>query len=892
MRKALAFTVVAVVVLLGQTAAWAALVAPTPANGSIVSGTVSLKDDGANSGGINLLLTNCNGSTAIAVTNSANATVASVSVAGSGGASPGPAATLTWITDNVPNGAYKITGTDTKKTSVCFGTSTSTTTSNVTVTNTGSLAYGGDTAKVTGASATVKATLTDQNGVAPAAGQVVTFTLTGVGATTVSTTAPTVAGGVAQTTLPIGGAPGARTLTVTSPATYYTAASTAVPFTVQADPTTTAVSSSQNPSTYGQGVSFTAAVSAAVGGTPTGTVQFSVDGTNLGTPAALDGTGHATSPSTSTLTGGGHSVTAAYVHTGNFANSSNGLTQTVNKAGTTTTVVSSANPSDFGQPVTFTATVHKVGTGTGTPTGTVTFQQNGQPIGGAVMLQPDGTAVSAPISVLGVAGSPYTITGTYQGDADFSASSVTVSQAVGKASTAIAVGSSANPSVSGQAVTFTATVSSLPPGAGTPSGTATFTVDGNPLGGAITLSGSGQATSSSIASLSPGDHTVSVAYGGSANFATATTTYVQHVNQAQTTTALTSSNDPSVFGQPVTFKAVVAVVAPGAGTPTGTVTFTVDGTPLGSPVALDGTGTATSDAISSLVVGGHTVVATYNGSTDFATSAQTITQTVHKAATSSTLTSSVSPSVYGQSVTFTAGVSVTAPGAGSPTGTVSFYDGATLLAAVPLVPASGTGQATFSTAALTVGTHAVTAVYSGDGSFLGSTGATTQGVNKASSATTVTQNGPTVQGQPVSFTASVAFVAPGAGLPTGTVQFKLNGASQGAPVPLDGSATAVSAPISGLTPGSYLITAVYSGDGNLLPSSGSVGQAVQASGTTTSLVTTANPSAYGSAVTLTATVAIPPPAVGTPSGTVDFYDGAVLLGTGDLSPVRARRRPR
>ena len=149
-----------------------------------------------------------------------------------------------------------------------------------------------------------------------------------------STTAATVAGGVAQTTLPISGVPGARTLTVSSPATFYTAASNPVPFTVLADATTTAVTSSQNPSTYGQGVSFTAAVSAVVGGTPTGAVQFTVDGNNLGTPVTLDGAGHATSPTTSSLTGGPHSVVAAYTHTGNFADSAaTPLTQTVNAAG-------------------------------------------------------------------------------------------------------------------------------------------------------------------------------------------------------------------------------------------------------------------------------------------------------------------------------------------------------------------------------------------------------------------------------------------------------------------------------------------------------------------------------------------------------------------------------
>ena len=75
-----------------------------------------------------------------------------------------------------------------------------------------------------------------------------------------------------------------------------------------------------------------------------------------------------------------------------------------------------------------------------------------------------------------------------------------------------------------------------------------------------------------------------------------------------------------MFGQPVTFKAAVVAVAPGTGIPTGTVTFTVDGNPLGSAVTLDGAGAATSDAIASLVVGDHPVVATYSGDTNFVAS--------------------------------------------------------------------------------------------------------------------------------------------------------------------------------------------------------------------------------------------------------------------------------
>jgi hypothetical protein len=120
-------------------------------------------------------------------------------------------------------------------------------------------------------------------------------------------------------------------------------------------------------------------------------------------------------------------------------------------------------------------------------------------------------------------------------------------------------------------------------------------------------------------------------------------------------------------------------------------------------------------------------------------------------------------------------------------------------------------------------------------------------------------------------------------LPTGTVQFALDGAPEGSPVPLNGQASATSAPINGLTPGNFQITATYSGDVNFLGSAGSVGQAVGPAATTTSLTTNPNPSAFKAPVTLTASVAVSGNGVGTPTGTVDFYDGAVLIGAGTLS---------
>ncbi len=876
--------IAATAALLLATAAPAAahFQAPTPANASVISGTVTLFNDGGHSRGRNLFFGSCQGSTTITVrAQPSNVVVHSATVSGSGGSGPPIPLTTNWITDNFANGTYTATGTEVSQNTLCLGTSTQTDTRTYTVQNTGNLAYGGDIAKPTGTAATVKATLTDQNNIAPPAGQTVNFALSGQAG---SVNATTVAGGVAQTTLNVTGAPRPATLTITYSGPFYTAKTITQAFTVQPVPTTTTVTSSTNPSVFGQPVSFTANVASGVSGsgTPTGSVQFVVDGNNFGGPVAVNGSGQAPSGSIATLAAGPHSVVANYTATGNFASSTGGLTQTVNKASTTTSVTSSVNPSVFGQTINFTATVTAVAPGAGIPTGNVTFQQNGQPIGGPVALNGAGQATSDDISIL--AASPtHPITATYQGSSNFNGSSITANQAVNKADTSTSVVSSSAPSVFGQAVTFSSTVSAVAPGAGTPTGTVTYTVDGNQLGSPVTLSPSGQATSASTAMLSPGDHTVDVAYSGDSNFNSSTITYTQHVDQAATTTSVSSSVNPSVFGQSVTFSAAVAVVAPGAGTPTGTVIFTVDGNPLGSPAAVDGAGNATSDPIDSLSVGPHTVDATYSGDTNFTGSSDSLTQTVNKAATSTAVTSSVNPSVFGQGVTFDATVTVTAPGAGTPSGTVSFFDGATLLSTQPLVGVPGSGTASFSTGALSVGTHAISAVYSGDGNFLTSTGNVTQTVNKAQSATTVAANGPIVQGQPVTFNASVVAVAPGTGIPSGTVQFKLNGAPQGSPVALDSNGNATSAPIAGLTPGNFRITATYAGDINFLPSEGSVGQVVNPGATTMTLVASPSPSAYGAPVTLTATVAIVPPAIGLPTGTVNFFDGPTLIGTGTLA---------
>src|SRR5207244_4140213 len=208
----------------------------------------------------------------------------------------------------------------------------------------------------------------------------------------------------------------------------------------------------------------------------------------------------------------------------------------------------------------------------------------------------------------------------YNGDGNFNATgtgastATALSQVVNKANTSSTVASSTNPSVFGRSVTFTATVSAVAPGAGTPSGTVDFKDGVATLASGVALSG-GQATFTTSA-LSVATHSITVVYGGDGNFNTSTSSALsQVVNKANTNSTVVSSANPSVVGQPVTFTATVSAVAPGSGTPTGTVQFKDGTTPLGSPVTLSG-GQATFTT-SALSMAGPSITAVYSGDGNF-----------------------------------------------------------------------------------------------------------------------------------------------------------------------------------------------------------------------------------------------------------------------------------
>jgi hypothetical protein len=273
-----------------------------------------------------------------------------------------------------------------------------------------------------------------------------------------------------------------------------------------------------------------------------------------------------------------------------------------------------ANPSAYGQPLAFTATVTST---SGSLTGFVTFTVDSVAQGGSRALSGGQAVLTLPALSVG----SHQIAASYGGNANYLASSSSpINQVVVGASTAVTLTSSANPSIYGVAPTFTAIVASA---AGIPTGYVTFTVDGgDPVKGVLTA---GLATYSPTA-LGAGSHQIRAIYGGDSNFAPSPTkTYSQVVDQASTNTGLTCP--ASSPGGPIVF--CTATVAATPDVETGVVTFTVDS---GAPVVRTLTNGQATYQPPALSIGSHHIGANYGGDANFLPSlapAQTVNVTTN-----------------------------------------------------------------------------------------------------------------------------------------------------------------------------------------------------------------------------------------------------------------------
>jgi hypothetical protein len=371
--------------------------------------------------------------------------------------------------------------------------------------------------------------------------------------------------------------------------------------------TTTTLGSSANPSYLNQSVTFVATVPAQFKGAATGSVTFKQGTATLDTVALTNGKAFY---STTYITLGTRSITATYSGDGNNLGSTSVVLKQVVKAlpaATTTLVGYSRSPIFVGQSVTFTAKV---------------FSTYGPIPDGEAVAFSDGTTPLATVPLSGglasyttsaLKAATHTIKAAYAGDATFKASSGSVKEVVNLyPSSASAPNSSLNPSVYGQPVTLTTTVTSNAPS--TPTGTVTFK-NGTTTLGSATLNPSGVATLTK-ANLATGSLSITAVYNGDSETAKSTSpALTQAVNPATTATALISSRNPSAQGQSVKFTATVTSATT---TPTGAVTFMDGSSVLGTVNLAAGKASFITSALST---GSHSITAVYNGTTNIAGSA-------------------------------------------------------------------------------------------------------------------------------------------------------------------------------------------------------------------------------------------------------------------------------
>lgn len=454
-------------------------------------------------------------------------------------------------------------------------------------------------------------------------------------------------------------------------------------------------------SIFNQSVDFTATVTADDDPVVDGSVRFSEGATVLDT-VDLTADGTAVLP-TALLSVGTHTITATYLGAEGFAESADDLVYVVGTRPTVTAVASSANPSDVGEAVTFTAKV----TDASDPvtSGTVQFSIDGAPVGDPVAPNAAGqvTYVATDLEE-----GTYAVRATYSGTATLGTSvgDLEPDQQVNLLRPTGLLTADPGSAQVNQAVTFTATFTV--DGAPATPGTVTFADGATTLCAAVAVDGNGTATCPTAFSTS-GTHQIVATFPETATYAEETADLGYVVGLIPTMIVLGTSGSPSDVGDEVTFTA--GVTADGSPVATGSVRFRDGGTLLGEQ-AVDARGVATFET-ASLAAGPHQIQAMYLENATYAGSdPDELEQVVNLIQSSTTVTTTPNPSDSGQDVTVTATVASSgAPGSPVPTGTVSFsIDGG------PAVTDAldGSGAASISVDTLTPGAHDVVAVYGGD----------------------------------------------------------------------------------------------------------------------------------------------------------------------------------
>ena len=618
--------------------------------------------------------------------------------------------------------------------------------------------------------------------------------------------------------------------------TEFTITQAATTFTASADPTTTS---------YGN------AVTLAASGLPTdasGTISFIDPGGDTLCTSGQISAGSA-SCITAALASADYPVTATYLGDANYLGSTATTEFSVTPA--PTSFMASADPASttFGETVTLAAN--------GLPsdaTGTVTFGSGPYTLCLLTLAPYDGPCTATKLP----AGSYSPVTATYSGDANHLGSTATTAFTVTQAATSFTASADPTSTTYGNTVTLSAT--GLPADA---AGTVSFTDQG---GGPLCTSGQLTAGSASCtaAMLPAGDYSPVIAtYSGDADYQGATATADFTITRAAT--SFTAAADPTstTYGNTVTLSASGL-----PGDATGMVSFTDQGGTLLCTTGQVSAGEA-SCSTAQLPAGDHSpITATYAGDADYLGSTASTEFTITQASTSFTASADPISTTYGNAVTLAA--------SGLPsdaTGTVSFtnHHGDVFCITAQI----SAGSASCSTAELPAGDYSpVTATFSGDDNYLGSTASTEFTITRTATSFTASADPTgTTYGNTVTLSAS--------GLPadaTGTVGFTdQHGNVLCTSGPLDGGSA--SCTTAALPANDYPVTATYSGDANHLGSTADTDFTILQAATSSRASSNPTSTTYGNTVSLAAG-GLPADA----TGTVSFTDqqGNVLCTSGPL----------
>ncbi len=510
-----------------------------------------------------------------------------------------------------------------------------------------------------------------------------------------------------------------------------------------------------SPSTITHGSQVQAAVKiTAISGTPTGNVSINALAANGSLQSGTLQNG-SYSASLGTFPGGVYSVQAHYAGDGTFAPSdSNALTLTVNPENSNTTLQALLyNPSTknstalsnnatypYGGIITLRAQVAGVSR-QGTATGNIALTDSGAPLdGGTFRLN---STSNTEDQSRALAPGNHVIAASYSGDASFnpSASSpVSINISKGQTLTSLQASTPVLSLASNLILTVQVSArgygsaSQRGYGASAPSGFVTFTSGALVLGAVpltqsaypATSSDSGSVTFTLPASQLPiGNSSITATYPGDINYNASTSPAVAitvtGATQSGTLTTLTESATQVISGAPFTFTATVAsLIPPGTPTPTGAVTFYVDGRSGATAPVLSGVASVTNNQIS-IAPGQHFITAVYSGDALYQSSSSQQAFTVVSATTSSTTTITLTPSTVVQGTAVTVAASIT-PNSPAPTGTIQLLLDGNLFGA-RLTVTGATTSLPLSTTTLQSGTHVLQVSYSGDSSHQASTSA-------------------------------------------------------------------------------------------------------------------------------------------------------------------------